>query len=380
MADEQAPPRVQTLQKAYLLTNSPARPCWAMSATRMSCWCGPGPKSSRSTRNAAIITGRSRRDSSSGDEHPLPLASCLLRSAHRGGHARAGADAAFGLAGRARRRPHLRPAQARAAEAAGKGPIEAPDRIVIVGGGAAGFAAAEMLRRRELSRQHRHAEQRRAPRRSIGRTCQRIIWPAARRKTGCRCVRTIFTRTPKSICGSTAKSPRSTPKRARSPLADGGTFPTTACCWRPAPSRCGCRFRAPISRMSIRLRSLADCRAIIDSAKGARRAIVIGASFIGLEAAAALRAREIEVHVVAPEPRPMERVLGPGMGDFVRALHEEHGVIFHLGDTVTAIDGKRATLRAAACWRPIWSWSASGCGRGWRWPNRPASSSIAASS
>jgi NADPH-dependent 2,4-dienoyl-CoA reductase/sulfur reductase-like enzyme len=94
------------------------------------------------------------------------------------------------------------------------------------------------------------------------------------------------------------------------------------------------------------LRSLADCRAIIDSVNDARRAIVIGASFIGLEAAAALRARDIEVHVVAPEQRPMERVLGPDMGDFVRALHEEHGVIFHLGDTVVAIDGKRATLKS----------------------------------
>src|SRR5260221_666991 len=74
--------------------------------------------------------------------------------------------------------------------------------------------------------------------------------------------------------------------------------------------------------------------------------IVIGASFIGLEAAAALRARDIEVHVVGLEQRPMERVLGPEMGDFVRSLHEEHGVIFHLGDTVTAIDGKRATLKS----------------------------------
>jgi NADPH-dependent 2,4-dienoyl-CoA reductase/sulfur reductase-like enzyme len=73
---------------------------------------------------------------------------------------------------------------------------------------------------------------------------------------------------------------------------------------------------------------------------------VIGASFIGLEAAAALRAREIEVHVVGLEQRPMERVLGPAMGDFVRALHEQHGVIFHLGDTVTDLDGKRATLKS----------------------------------
>jgi NADPH-dependent 2,4-dienoyl-CoA reductase/sulfur reductase-like enzyme len=94
------------------------------------------------------------------------------------------------------------------------------------------------------------------------------------------------------------------------------------------------------------LRSLTDCRAIIENAKIAKRAVVIGASFIGLEAAAALRARDIEVHVVAPEQRPMERILGPDMGDFVRALHEEHGVIFHLGDTVTAIDGKRATLKS----------------------------------
>jgi NADPH-dependent 2,4-dienoyl-CoA reductase/sulfur reductase-like enzyme len=42
----------------------------------------------------------------------------------------------------------------------------------------------------------------------------------------------------------------------------------------------------------------------------------------------------------------MERVLGPELGDFVRALHEEHGVIFHLGDTVAAIDGNRATLKS----------------------------------
>jgi NADPH-dependent 2,4-dienoyl-CoA reductase/sulfur reductase-like enzyme len=94
------------------------------------------------------------------------------------------------------------------------------------------------------------------------------------------------------------------------------------------------------------LRSLADCRAIIDAAKGARRALVIGASFIGLEVAAALRARKIEVHVVAPEKRPMERILGPEMGDFVRALHEDHGVIFHLEDTVVAIEGRRATLKS----------------------------------
>ena len=92
------------------------------------------------------------------------------------------------------------------------------------------------------------------------------------------------------------------------------------------------------------LRTLADSRAIIERAKQSRRAVVIGASFIGLEVAASLRAREIEVHVVAPDERPMERVLGPQFGDFVRSLHEEHGVIFHLEQTVTAIEEGRVRL------------------------------------
>lgn len=96
------------------------------------------------------------------------------------------------------------------------------------------------------------------------------------------------------------------------------------------------------------LRSVADSRAIIKAAASARRALVIGASFIGLEVAASLRARKLEVHVVAPEERPMQRVLGPEMGDFVRALHEENGVNFHLEDTVEKLDGTRATLKSGS--------------------------------
>jgi NADPH-dependent 2,4-dienoyl-CoA reductase/sulfur reductase-like enzyme/nitrite reductase/ring-hydroxylating ferredoxin subunit len=92
------------------------------------------------------------------------------------------------------------------------------------------------------------------------------------------------------------------------------------------------------------LRTLADSRAIIDRATRARRAVVVGASFIGMEAAASLRARGLEVHVVAPEPHPFSRTLGPELGAFLRTVHEERGVRFHLGETVTSIGPDAVTL------------------------------------
>ena len=92
------------------------------------------------------------------------------------------------------------------------------------------------------------------------------------------------------------------------------------------------------------LRTLADSRAIVAAAGNAARTVVIGGSFIGLEVAASLRARKVEVHVVAPEKRPLERVMGPELGGFIQRLHEEHGVIFHLGQKPARIGRSGVTL------------------------------------
>jgi NADPH-dependent 2,4-dienoyl-CoA reductase/sulfur reductase-like enzyme/nitrite reductase/ring-hydroxylating ferredoxin subunit len=96
------------------------------------------------------------------------------------------------------------------------------------------------------------------------------------------------------------------------------------------------------------LRTLADSRAIVAKTEGARQAVVIGASFIGLEVAASLRARNVDVHVIGLENVPMERILGADVGNFLRKLHEEHGVTFHLGTTASQITPRAVTLKTGA--------------------------------
>jgi len=93
------------------------------------------------------------------------------------------------------------------------------------------------------------------------------------------------------------------------------------------------------------LRTLADSDALLARAQTAQRAVVLGASFIGLEVAASLRARNIAVDVVGLEACPMEKTLGTEVGNFIRRLHEAHGVHFHLGTAAVAIDQHGVTLR-----------------------------------
>jgi NADPH-dependent 2,4-dienoyl-CoA reductase/sulfur reductase-like enzyme/nitrite reductase/ring-hydroxylating ferredoxin subunit len=231
------------------------------------------------------------------------------------------------------------------AKAATKPISNALKSIVIVGGGAAGFAAAEMLRRQSFGGSVVMLSQDAAPPVDRPNLSKDYLAGSAPedwlplRPAEFYADNNIELRLNTEVIGVDTKARQVMIAGAKNVQYDRLLLATGA---EPV--------RLPIpgaDRPHVHtLRSLADCRAILASAKGARRAVVIGASFIGLEAAAALRARDIEVHVVAPEQRPMERVLGAQMGDFVRALHEEHGVVFHLQDTVTAIDGGHVALES----------------------------------
>ncbi|WP_241502190.1 NAD(P)/FAD-dependent oxidoreductase [Hymenobacter glacialis] len=93
------------------------------------------------------------------------------------------------------------------------------------------------------------------------------------------------------------------------------------------------------------LRSLADHRAIVAGAAQAKKAVVLGASFIGLEVAAALRGLGLEVHVVAPDEVPLAKVLGPELGAMVHRRHQEKGIHFHLPQTATSIEAEAVVLK-----------------------------------
>src|SRR6266508_2701090 len=92
------------------------------------------------------------------------------------------------------------------------------------------------------------------------------------------------------------------------------------------------------------LRTLGDSRRIIDKAKSAKRAVVIGSSFIGLEVAWSLRERKLEVAVVGKGSLPLEKVFGRELGNLIRETHEANGVKFHLGRQPVAITDRHVQL------------------------------------
>jgi NADPH-dependent 2,4-dienoyl-CoA reductase/sulfur reductase-like enzyme/nitrite reductase/ring-hydroxylating ferredoxin subunit len=219
----------------------------------------------------------------------------------------------------------------------------APASVVIVGGGAAGLAAADMLRREGYDAPVTLISADEAP--PVDRPNLSKDYLAGTAEESWILLRPpeyyaerridLVTAAPVARLDLPSKSVR---------LADGRAFPFGALLLATGADP----VRIPIpgadeSRVHY-LRTFADSRAIVARSASAKRALVVGASFIGLEVAASLHKRGLAVDVVAPESQPLERILGPELGRFVRGLHEAQGVVFHLGETVTRMEGSAAVL------------------------------------
>ena len=211
-----------------------------------------------------------------------------------------------------------------------------PARIVIVGGGAAGFAAAEMLRRRgwggQLTMLSADAD---APCDRPNLSKDYLAGSAPEEWIPLRGADFYADNRIDLRLATTAER---IDLGARTVVLNGGA--TLA--WDRLLLATGAEpVRLPIPGADqphvFTLRSLADSRAIIARAQGAKTAVVLGSGFIGLEVAASLAARGLAVHVVSLDAHPLERVLGAQLGDFVRALHEAQGETFHMGASIAAI-------------------------------------------
>jgi apoptosis-inducing factor 3 len=220
-----------------------------------------------------------------------------------------------------------------------------PEKIVIIGGGAAGFAAAEMLRRRGY--QGSIVMLNSDPALPYDRPNLSKDYLAGSIPFEYVPLRDDSFYADQDIDARVGQAALEIDLRAREVLVAGGErVPYDRLLLATGAEPIHLNVPGADQPHVHTLRSLADCQAIIEQAKTARRIVVIGASFIGLEVAAALRTRKLDVHVVAPDKRPMERVLGPDLGNLIRSLHEERGVVFHLEDKSTAIDGKSVLLES----------------------------------
>ena len=125
-------------------------------------------------------------------------------------------------------------------------------------------------------------------------------------------------------------------------LSDGST--RTYGCLLIATGATPIQLDVPGRDRILYLRTLRDCRTIIDRIGTAKKAVMIGASFIALEVAASLVTRGLEVSIVALENVPLERVMGGDIGALVKRVHEEQGVKFYLGQTIKSVDEQGVVL------------------------------------
>jgi apoptosis-inducing factor 3 len=218
-----------------------------------------------------------------------------------------------------------------------------PSSIIIIGGGAAGLAAADMLRREEYSGPLTMISADNAP------PCDRpnlskdfLAGTAPEEWIPLRPPEWYSERNIDLVLNSRATSLDT--KQKKITTEDGKTYEYGALLLATGADPVKLSLEGATPSQIFYLRSLADSKAIVAKTTSAKQVVVVGASFIGLEVAASLRTRGIVVHVVAPEQVPMERILGSQVGAFVRSLHESHGVVFHLGETVRHVDGDKVTL------------------------------------
>jgi NADPH-dependent 2,4-dienoyl-CoA reductase/sulfur reductase-like enzyme/nitrite reductase/ring-hydroxylating ferredoxin subunit len=224
-------------------------------------------------------------------------------------------------------------------------PPDAPSSIVIVGTGAAGNAAAEMLRRRgHKGRVVMIGDEDDGPYDRPNLSKDYLAGNAPEEWIPLRPPEFYREHGIELVLGATASDVD--PARREVRASDGRRFAYDRLLLATGAEP----VRLPIpghDRPHVHvLRSLADSRAIIEACKDAKQAVVVGASFIGLEVAASLRARDLAVAVVAPEQLPLARVFGDEMGRFIRGLHEEHGVTFHLEETLDSIGAGDVTLKS----------------------------------
>jgi NADPH-dependent 2,4-dienoyl-CoA reductase/sulfur reductase-like enzyme/nitrite reductase/ring-hydroxylating ferredoxin subunit len=220
----------------------------------------------------------------------------------------------------------------------------APEKIVIAGGGAAGFAAAEMLRRLDYKGALVMLSDDTAT--PVDRPNLSKDYLAGKAPEEWVPLRPDSYYADNGIDLRLGKQIGAIKPREREvALSDGSSISYDRLLIATGAEPVRLDLPGASSHDVFTLRSLADCRAIIARAESAKRVLVVGASFIGLEVAASLVTRGLEVHVVAPEARPLEKVMGPQLGDVIRAMHEEKGVHFHMGNTVTSFEKGQVTLK-----------------------------------
>ena len=222
-----------------------------------------------------------------------------------------------------------------------------PTSVTILGGGAAGLAAADMLRREGYSdRVTIISADDSAPYDRPNLSKDFLTGSAPAEWMPLRSPQYYSERKIALLLGTTAESIDIRQRRIH--LANGRQHDFDALLLATGADPVRLDIPATGGARLFYLRSFNDSGAIAAAAASAKRVVVVGASFIGLEVAASLRQRGIDVHVVGRESIPFEHVLGTQLGTFVHQVHESHGVVFHLGNSVARIDGSRVTLTDAS--------------------------------